>query len=246
MPDVVALTVGEDDDQVLQTAVRAGELARARVRRVRIVRGATVREAAGQVLHTLNGPGTVLAVLARDRPSRSFWQQVAQGCVKPVIVVPDAAPASRAAIRRVLVPLDGTPESAAAVAVSIGWFADAGVDIVALHVFNEATMPRFWDQAAHAHQAWAEEFLARNQLPPGARVELRSGVPGEHVVDVAAQEDADLIALGWSRQPGPGRARTVRHTVLAATVPVLLVPLAAADGTLDPAQPPPSRAAVTS
>jgi nucleotide-binding universal stress UspA family protein len=234
MPDVVALTVGGDDDQILQTAARAGELVGASVRQVGIVPGVSVRQAAGQVLRTVNDPETVLAVLAGDQPSRSFWQRVVQECVKPVIVVPHGARGTRPAISRVLVPLDGTPESAAAIAVAIGRFADAGVDIVALHVFDEATVPRFWDQAAHAHRAWTEEFLARNRLPPGARVELRTGVAGEHVVDVAAEEHAGLIVLGWSRQLDPGRARTVRHTVLAAAVPVLLVPLAAADGDFGP------------
>jgi nucleotide-binding universal stress UspA family protein len=60
---------------------------------------------------------------------------------------------------------------------------------------------------------------------PGARLELRSGVAGEQVVDVAMAEQVDLIALGWSQRLDAGRARTVRRTVTEASVPVMLVPL---------------------
>jgi hypothetical protein len=127
----------------------------------------------------------------------------------------------------VLVPLDGTPEAAAAVAQTVGLFAGAGVDVVVLHVFDASTVPRFWDQAAHARRAWEEEFMTRFCAQPGARLELRSGAAGQQVVDVAATEGVDLITLGWSQRLDPGRAQTVRRTVLEAAVPVMLVPLAA-------------------
>ena len=60
----------------------------------------------------------------------------------------------------------------------------------------------------------------------GVRLELRTGVAGERVLDVAEAEGADMIALGWSQQLDPGRARTVRRAVLDAVVPVMLVPMA--------------------
>jgi nucleotide-binding universal stress UspA family protein len=125
----------------------------------------------------------------------------------------------------VLIPLDGTPEAAAAVDRSVELFARAGVDLVVLHVFDQATVPRFWDQPAHARRAFEDEFMARYCAVPGARLELRSGVAGEQVIDVAAAEQVDLIALGWSQRLDAGRARVVRRTVTAADVPVMLVPL---------------------
>jgi hypothetical protein len=99
--------------------------------------------------------------------------------------------------------------------------------VVVLHVFDASTVPRFWDQAAHARRAWEEEFMTRFCAQPGARLELRSGAAGQQVVDVAATEGVDLITLGWSQRLDPGRAQTVRRTVLEAAVPVMLVPLAA-------------------
>jgi nucleotide-binding universal stress UspA family protein len=165
-------------------------------------------------------------VLARDERSRPIWRRVAQRSARPVVLVPAAARGRRPEIRRVLLPLDGTAESAAAVAGAVEQFAGAGVDLVVLHVFDAETVPRFWDQAAHAGRAWAEEFLARYCAQPGVRLELRTGVAGEHVLDVAEAERADMIAFGWSQQLDPGRARTIRRAVLDAVVPVMLVPIA--------------------
>jgi len=196
------------------------------VRRVSLAGDLSARRAAGQVLRALHSPGTLLVVLAGDESSQPIWRRVVQRSARPVILVPAAAEGGRPEIRRVLLPLDGTAQSAAAVAETVELFARAGVDLVVLHVFDADTVPRFWDQAAHARRAWAEEFLARYCAQPGARLELRSGVAGEHVLDVAEAERADMIALGWSQQLAPGRARTVRRTVLDAVVPVMLVPMA--------------------
>jgi nucleotide-binding universal stress UspA family protein len=175
----------------------------------------------------LDKPASVLGVLARDEPTPSTWRRVVRDAAKPVIVVPEMAEPSRPMISRVLVPLDGTPEAAGAVAEAVGLFAGAGIDVVVLHVFDASTVPRFWDQAAHARRAWEEEFMTRFCAEPGARLELRSGEAGQQVVDVAATEGVDLITLGWSQRLDPGRAQTVRRTVLEAAVPVMLVPLAA-------------------
>ena len=217
---------GPAEAPVIDTAAALAEIVHARVRRVSLAADLSAEQAAAQVLGALDSPGIVLAVLARDERSRPIWRRVAQRSARPVVLVPAAARGRRPEIRRVLLPLDGTAESAAAVAGAVEHFAGAGVDLVALHVFDAETVPRFWDQAAHARRAWAEEFLARYCAQPGVRLELRTGVAGEHVLDVAEAERADMIALGWSQQLDPGRARTVRRAVLNAVVPVMLVPIA--------------------
>lgn len=223
---LAVLGSGKTDVLVAGAAAAVAEIAHAQVRRVSLPTGLNAGQAAAQVLRALRSPGTVLAVLAGDGVTRPVWQRVVQHSARPVILVPAAARGRQHQIRRVLVPLDGTAESAAAVAGTAEQFARAGVDLVVLHVFAAETVPSFWDQAAHARGAWAEEFLARYCAQPGVRLELRSGVAGEHILDVAAAEQADLIALGWSQQLDPGRARTVRRTVRDAVVPVMLVPMA--------------------
>ena len=109
---------------------------------------------------------------------------------------------------------------------TVDLLAGAGIEIVALHVYTAATIPKFQDHAVHAERAWEAEFLSRYCAQPGVRLHMRSGVTAEQVLDVAAAEDVDLVVLGWSQRLDEGRARTVRRTVRDANVPVMLVPLA--------------------
>jgi nucleotide-binding universal stress UspA family protein len=83
---------------------------------------------------------------AGRRPAGSTALAVATSAAKPVVVVPpeprDPPPAG---LHRVLVPLDGTADTARAVEQTMSWFAGSGVEIVSLHVFDATTVPRFWD-----------------------------------------------------------------------------------------------------
>ena len=151
----------------------------------------------------LASPGSLPGVLPGDAASLQVWAAGAAAGPKPVVIVPAAArPAPQ--ISRALMPLDGTPQSAAAVATTRR-LADAGVDLVVLHVFDAATVPKFWDQPAHAEQAWPgiPGPLLRSARRP-ARVAQRGAA--EHVLEVAAAEQADMIALAWSQQLDQGRA----------------------------------------
>jgi nucleotide-binding universal stress UspA family protein len=177
------------------------------------------------IITTLAEPSIVLGVVAADPgPDALCWRVVGR-TDKPVVLVPPGAPEPCRPIRRALVPLDGTFETSLAVAETVRLLDRAGADLVVLHVFDAATVPGFWDQPAHTYQAWADEFATRFATPRSARLELRSGSPGEHVLDVAADADVDLVALAWSQHLQPTRARTVRASVLKARVPVLLMPI---------------------
>ncbi|QLY28569.1 universal stress protein [Nocardia huaxiensis] len=183
------------------------------------VLAATVSDA--EFLLALNDPGVLLGVAELD----GGWRIVEQAS-KPVVFV-RADTRLHSVIDQVLVPLDGTTETANAVAETVRLFRAAGVEIIVLHVFDSATTPSYWDQAAHARAEWQEEFVSRycapyfDTVPP--EVTLCSGGPGENVVEVA-DKSADLIILGWSRTLLPGRARTVRTALAEASVPVMLVP----------------------
>jgi nucleotide-binding universal stress UspA family protein len=141
-----------------------------------------------------------------------------------VVVPPNALHPGR--LERVLVPLDGTPETAAALRRTIEIARGGELDVVVLHVLEETSLPLFEDQPQHETAVWVAEFLARECPAPAEelRMELRVGAPDDWVVRVAEEADADLIALGWSRNLSEGRARVVRATLTASRVPVLLVP----------------------
>ncbi len=177
----------------------------------------------------------VVVVGARGRPGGPrpvghVALAVAETVGKPVLVVPPDArlPGAGEGPHRALVPLNGRPASADAVAGTLHQLAAAGVELVALHVFVPDEVPRFWDQAAHEHESWALEFAARWCALPRVEVRLRAGAPPDTVVEVAAEEEVDLIALAWSQDLSPGRAEVVREVLAHATVPVLLVPVATA------------------
>jgi nucleotide-binding universal stress UspA family protein len=224
--EVLAVLGHGGERPVTQTAEVIARLAGGQVRLLRLAADLSTGRAARQVIRALHQPGTVTGVLSGDEMSRRLWQPVSQQSVKPVVLVPAGARLPRR-IRRVLLPLDGTARSAAAVAEAAERFARGGAELVVLHVFDAQTVPKFWDQHAHAGQAWEQEFLARYCALPGARLELRSGAAAEHVVKVAGAEQADMIALAWSQRLEPGRAAAVRRTVLDAEVPVMLLPMPA-------------------
>ena len=225
--EVLAMLGRGDDGPVMGTAEVIARLAGGQVRPLRLAADLSPGRAASQVIRALHQPRTVTGVLPGDEMWRPLWQPVAQRSAKPVVLVPAGAQRRPRRIRRVLLPLDGTARSAAAVAEAAEKFARGGAELVVLHVFDAVTVPKFWDQHAHAGQAWEQEFLARYCALPGARLELRSGDAAEHVAKVAGAEQADMIALAWSQRLDPGRAAAVRQTILEAEVPVMLIPMPA-------------------
>jgi nucleotide-binding universal stress UspA family protein len=222
---LAVLEHGTADRPIADAAAAIAAVMSASVRRIDLTSVAEPARKVDRVLTELGEATSVLGVLSGAASLQQLGWPVLQRARKPVVLVPSATRLAPQMISRALIPLDGTPESAIAVAETIRLLAGAGVDLVVLHVFDATTVPRFWDQPAHAEQAWQNEFLARYCDQPGVRLQLRSGVPGEHVLDVAASEHVDLIALGWSRQLGEARARTLRHTLREARVPVLVVPI---------------------
>jgi nucleotide-binding universal stress UspA family protein len=183
------------------------------------------------IVAALGGADVALAVIgarghpAGRRPAGSTALAVATRAAKPVVVVPpDPRDPPPAGLHRVLVPLDGSADTARAVEQTMRWFAGSGVEIVALHVFDAATVPRFWDRPEHDHAAWTREFLARNAPAAGSRLEVRSGWPSDRVLEVAGAERADMIALGWGRRLAPDRAAVVRDVLARSPVPVMLLP----------------------
>ncbi len=144
---------------------------------------------------------------------------------KPIAVVPASTPVAPA-IRSMLVPLDGTAASAAALQEIVALASHAEIRIVVAHVHRERSLPAFSDQLAHEVRAWSDEFIARH-CPSASEVTLESrvGEPHEHLLDILRQSGCDLVALGWSQEPTGGRAEVVRRMLAEAPVPVLLTPV---------------------
>jgi nucleotide-binding universal stress UspA family protein len=162
---------------------------------------------------------------AGPRPAGHVTVAVAERAGKPVVVVPAGPERGLARLERVLIPLEGTTDSSSAIVDVLAQLSEAGAVLIALHVFDTGTVPRFWDDPAHRGATYAEGFGTR-WWPIADRVDvlLRRGEPGSTVVDVARSEDVDLIVLGWAQDLTLGHAAVVRAALDDAHVPVLLVP----------------------
>jgi nucleotide-binding universal stress UspA family protein len=170
------------------------------------------------------------------RPLGATAEAVATRVAKPVLIVPPDG-VRPAAIRRILVPLEGTLSSSRAPRLLFELARGARLDVVALHVLGTDEIPSFTDQPQHEHRAWATEFLAR-YCPAGnttVRLETRIGRAESLVPLVADECGCDLIALGWAQELAPGHAPVVREALRGSQRPVLLVPVQTeADSPLHP------------
>jgi len=162
----------------------------------------------------LHGAGCAVALAARDR-----------------------AATADAALRRIVVGVDRSPEADAALTIALGLAASTGAQLTVVSVVDDrlpATMAPAgmavelvqWDELVGTHRAQTERLLAElAERVPGIKTELRVGEPAEELAAGAA--DADLLVVG-SRRWGPFSRLVVGSTgeelVREAPCSLLLVP----------------------
>ena len=141
-------------------------------------------------------------------------------------------------LRRIVVPLEGSPSSSEAMRVTDEAFCGRGREIVVLHVGTADTpdepgslpAPRMVDQEQYEWSSWHEEFTMRfATCPEGGRHRtiVRVGDPPAVIVEEAARPPADLIVLAWTGVFSAGRSMNVRAVLEDAPCPLLLVPVPA-------------------
>jgi nucleotide-binding universal stress UspA family protein len=167
------------------------------------------------------------AVRSGRRPAGHVALELALSLPKPLVVVPPDA-RLRNGLRRILVPVNGRRTTAVALAETLMLASGREIELVVLHVHDEGTIPLFSDQRQHELESWGREFLRRHcPHPERVRLEVRVGIPGESVLEVADETSSDAIALGWSQDLAAGHAAVVRAVLERSAVPVLLVPVGA-------------------
>ena len=161
------------------------------------------------------------------RPAGHLALALADQLDKPVVMVPpDARPPER--IGRVLIAMEGTPAKARSLRRAVTIAADAGLDLIVVHVDDEDSIPSFSDQVQHEAAAYSQEFLTRFCAgAPGARLETRIGVPADEILAVTEDVRPALLALGWPQTGAPDRGSVVRQVLDRSPIPVLLVAVAA-------------------
>lgn len=156
----------------------------------------------------------------------------------PVVLVPPTGGRQPARLRRILVPCDGAPSTAAVLSTARELAERAGADLVALHVAaagaappaepGSITAPRYMDQPQHEWPTWTQEVLQRLRClchlerAPQLRLAFAVGEPGAEIVRVARETHADLLVLGWHGRLEAARAATVKAVIRDAPCPLLL------------------------
>jgi nucleotide-binding universal stress UspA family protein len=158
----------------------------------------------------------------------------------PVLLVPPGRIGDTWNMGAVLLPQNGTPETAAAVELVAHLAHRAGAELLVLHVSEtEApppaepgsfTVPRYLDQPQHEWPAWTGEFVDRVRglanLPEdfALRFFLAQGEPGSEIVRLAQEHRVDLIVLPWHESLEPERAATLKAVIRDPPCPVLILP----------------------
>jgi nucleotide-binding universal stress UspA family protein len=245
-PIIAALDNSEAALTVAQTAAALGALLHRPARAIHIREdGTRTANAAaercglpfeardGAVIEALLDAAAHAAIMvlgSKDRPApgdpighvaRALMVQVAT----PIVVIPPGT-VLHAHPPAVLIPIDGSDTSAPTLDSTLALFGEADCARTAMFVFDEPRLPAFADHAHHETEAWTREFQRRHLGSTDLiDIELRVGSPVEQVLEVAAEQHATLIAVGWSQHLDPGRAHNVRALIERSSVPLLLLPV---------------------
>ena len=156
------------------------------------------------------------------------------GHVAPVLLVRSGM-RPVAALKRLYVPLEGSPSTSAAMRAADNALCARGREIVMLHVVTGDTpaetgslpAPRMTDQEHYEWSAWQDEFTMRfSQCPEGGRhrVAVRVGDPAGIIAGEAGKSGAELIVLSWNGSFESGHGAVIKELLDTAPCPLLLVP----------------------
>jgi nucleotide-binding universal stress UspA family protein len=201
------------------------------------------------ILEAAAAPEVALLVLATHgravEPGRHLGhvaEAVAAATARPILLVRPEAAAAQAprALRRLLLPMNGSPTTAVTLrpVTELAAALDASIDL--LHVLDPSqsapgeqgslSAPRYMDQPQHEWPQFAQEIvdrlctgLARCPAAVPVRVSLAQGECGAEIARFAAEHETNAIVLVRQSHLEPGHGQ-VLHAVFDRTpCPVLLV-----------------------
>jgi nucleotide-binding universal stress UspA family protein len=159
----------------------------------------------------------------------------------PVLLVPKGRERRPWALRRMLFPHDGTPVTSTSLASAGHLCRFAKAEMTMLHVATTAAAsskesgalraPYYMDQPQHEWPAWEQEFLDRARAigKPPCDVKLRTVLCTDDIaqviLEVASQDETDLIALAWRMSLEAGRMGIMRLVIQKAHCPILIIPV---------------------
>lgn len=189
----------------------------------------------------------VLAATVQDkRPGQehSFDEEIARRLLEkincPVVIVPPGRDMQAWQLHRELLPQDGTPDCAAALAQVINQSRQLGIENLILRVAGanvsqptdpgSLATPRYVDHPQYEWESWSREFLDRivgmgaDLNLAGLRIMVATGEPAAEILRVAQEQSVDLIIMPWHCILHSGRARMIKAVLDGAICPVMLLP----------------------
>ncbi|HZR99326.1 MAG TPA: universal stress protein [Chloroflexota bacterium] len=209
-------------------------------------------EAATGILQAASEPDVLLVVLTTHgraveggKPLGRVAEAVIAGTSRPIVLIRPEAAVSPAgartlALRRLLIPLDGTPGTSELLQPAADLAAQLAMVVDVLYVAppeapvptEPGTMgaPRYVDQPQHEWPAWKREVvdrlcacLKRPARRPRLRTFLAHGDIARAIVRFAEEHRTDLITLVRRSHLEPGRAAVLRTVLAEAPCPILLL-----------------------
>jgi nucleotide-binding universal stress UspA family protein len=165
-----------------------------------------------------------------------------ESAVPVFLVRPGMRPIER--LRRLLVPLEGTPSTSGSMLFVEAVLCRPGRDILMVNVATGGTpaevgslpAPRFVDQEQYEWSEWQDEFSRRfSQRAEGChyRVSVLVGDPAATIAEEAGASQAELVVLCWKGTFAEGHGRTVRRLLATSPCPLLVVPTGWTEGPRD-------------
>lgn len=183
---------------------------------------------------------THVGSIREGRHLGSVAEAVVARTQKPVLLLRPETAASVRKLVRFLLPVDGTPKTAAALGPVTLLAQRLGASLDLLYVAAPGTAPpgergsigapRYVDQKQHEWPEWAAEVAERlaaccARCPPEVpvRMFLACGDAGEEIARFAQEHATDVIVLVRRSHLQPGRARTLRAVLERTPCPVLVI-----------------------
>lgn len=171
----------------------------------------------------------------------SVTREVLRHAPCPIVVVPPEHATATWSLRQMVLPHDGIPTTAAAIARASDLARKSGAELAILHIASTAAgppgepgalmSPRYLDQPQHEWPSWAREFLDRLVAIGGPPLDVRMrlffgcGEPADVIVEFAAEHHTDLIVIAWVAGWEPEQRTTMRKVIDQAPGPLLIFPL---------------------
>ncbi len=173
----------------------------------------------------------------------STTEEVIEKSLKPVLLIkPDTClnvVNGQWIPHRALIPLNGAPGSAQALAPAMRILAKTAAQIELLHIFREKTepiveegsfsAPYYEDYPQHEWPSWSKEFIKRfcpvmeNRNNIKMSVSTSRGDPAEQITAFAEKNSNDFIAIAWHGTMSQFRAMTLKKVLSDSNCPIMLI-----------------------